>query len=144
MDGFNKFRSGLEVFAFDIEHLAADHAIDRADGVGNEANDLHRGCGWTFKPGEHFKGAGLQCVASQDGDGLAEGYVTGGLAAAQVVVVESGQVVVDKRVGVEHLEGRAEALDSLGSLPAMVTPAWWASTGLRRFPPAKREWRMAP
>ena len=69
--------------------------------------------GGAVEPGQHFKGAGLQRVAGQNGDGLAEGHVAGGLAAAQIVVVQSRQVVVDQRVGVQHLEGRAQPLDSL-------------------------------
>src|SRR5580698_3352489 len=32
----------------------------------------------------------------------------------------------------------------LGSAPAMVTAAWYASSGRRRLPPAKVEWRIAP
>ena len=112
VDGFDQLGGGLEVFAFEIEHLAADHAVDGADGVGDEADDLHGGRGRAVEAGEHFKGAGLEGVAGKDGDGFAEGDVAGGLAAAQVVVVEGGQVVVDERVGVEHLEGRAEVSDS--------------------------------
>ena len=73
--------------------------------------------GGRVEAGEHLEGAGLQRVAGQDGDGLAEGHVAGGLAAAQVVVVEGGQVVVDERVGVKHLQGRAQPLDSLGQRP---------------------------
>jgi hypothetical protein len=73
-----------------------------------------------------------------------KGHVAGGLAAAQVVVVQGGQVVVDERVGVEHLEGRAQPLNArLGSAPAMVTAACMASTGRSRLPPAKSSgaWR---
>ena len=114
MDGFDEFRRGLEVFAFDVEHLAADHAVDGADGVGDEADDLHGSCGRRIEAGKNFEGAGLQRVAGEDGDGFAEGHVAGRLAAAQVVVVEGGQVVVDERVGVQHLEGRAEAFNAAG------------------------------
>jgi hypothetical protein len=117
VNGVDQLRSGLEVFAFQVQHLAADHALDSADGVGNQADNLDDrfgGRGRRPKPGQHLEGAGLQRVAGQDGDGLAEDHVTGGLAAAQVVVVQSRQVVVDERVGVEHLEGRAQTGDSLG------------------------------
>ncbi len=105
---------GFEMLALDVEHLAADHAVDGADGVGDEADDLH-GCGGRrVEAGEDFEGAGLQRIAGEDGDGFAESHVAGWLAAAQVVVVERGQVVVDERVGVQHLDGRAEALDAAG------------------------------
>ena len=114
MNGFDQLGRGLEVFAFEVEHLAADHALDGADGVGDEADDLD-GCGGrAVEAGEHFKGAGLQRVAGEDGDGFAKDHVAGGLAAAQVVVVEGGQVVVDERVGVQHLDGRAQVFDAAG------------------------------
>src|SRR5271157_4187694 len=54
----------------------------------------------------------LQRVAGKDGGGLAVGFVAGGTPAAQVVVVERGQVVVDERVGVQHLQRRAQLLDA--------------------------------
>ena len=114
MDGFDELGGGLEVFAFEVEHLAADHAVDGADGIGDEADDLRGRVGRAVEAGQHFEGAGLQRVAGEDGDGFTEGDVAGGLAAAQVVVVERGQVVVDERVGVKHLDGRAETLDAFG------------------------------
>jgi hypothetical protein len=40
--------------------------------------------------------------------------VAGGPAAPQIVIVECGKIVVDQRVGVEHLEGCAELLDASG------------------------------
>ena len=63
------------------------------------------GGGWELRDG--LEGEGLEGVAGEDGGGFAEDDVAGGLAAAEVVVVESGKVVVDEGVGVEHLEGCA-------------------------------------
>ena len=40
--------------------------------------------------GDGLEGEGLQGVAGEDGDGFAEDLVAGGLAAAEVVVVEGG------------------------------------------------------
>ena len=39
VNGVDEFRRGLQVFAFEVQHLAADHALDGADGVGDEADD---------------------------------------------------------------------------------------------------------
>ena len=39
------------------------------------------------------------------------------MAAAQVVVVEGGKVIVDERVGVNHLDGRAEICCAFGEAP---------------------------
>ena len=55
--------------------------------------------------GDDLEGEVLEGVAGEDGDGFAEDYVAGGLAAAEVVVVEGGEVVVDEGVGVGHLYG---------------------------------------
>ena len=61
-----------------------------------------------------LEGEGLERVAGEDGGGFAERDVAGGLAAAEVVVVERGEVVVDERVGVEHFDGGAEAGGAVG------------------------------
>ena len=79
-----------------------------ADGGGDFAEDLNGdGCG-AVEARDGMEGEGLEGVAGEDGDGFAEDLVAGGLAAAEVVVVEGGQVVVDEGVGVEHLDGGAE------------------------------------
>ena len=66
--------------------------------------------------GEDFVSLGLERVAGEDGGGFSEDDVAGGLAAAEVVVVERGQVVVDERIGVQHLDRCAEFFDSVGWL----------------------------
>ncbi len=65
--------------------------------------------------GDGLEGEGLEGVAGEDGGGFAEDDVAGGLAAAQVVVVECGEVVVDEGVSVDHLEGRAEVGCAFGN-----------------------------
>ena len=54
------------------------------------------------------KRLGVERVAGEDRDVLAEGDVAGRAAAAQLVVVHRRQVVVDQRVGVDQLERRRE------------------------------------
>ena len=91
----------------DTVRLAARHAdtarvpregVDRlaAGGVADERGG--------FVACEDFKGEGLQSIARQKRRILSERLVVGGLAAAQVVVVHAGQVVVNQRVGVNHLD----------------------------------------
>ena len=143
MNGFDQLRSGLEVFAFEVEDLAADHALDGADGVGDEGDDSDSGGGRAIEAGEDFEGAGLEGVAGEDGDGFAEGNVAGGLSAAKIVVIESRQIVVNERVGVEHFDGRAEALDTRRQGAGDGDAGLLARTGRSRLPPAKTEWRMA-
>ncbi len=83
-------------------------AYSGAYGEGDVAEDRDYGCGVCRELGDGLEGEGLEGVAGEDGDGFAEDYVAGGLAAAEVVVVEGGEVVVDEGVGVEHFEGCSE------------------------------------
>jgi hypothetical protein len=85
--------------------LAADHAVDGACGGGDfgEDGDAARrvdGCG-----GDGFERQGEERVARKYGCGFAEFFVTRGLAAAEVVVVEGGKVIVNQRVGVDEFDG---------------------------------------
>ena len=91
------------------------------------------------RSGQHFERPRLQRVAGQDRDGLAEGHVARGLAAPQIVVVQRRQIVVDQRIGVQHLNRRAQFLDALRqrSRNRRPRPAC-ASTGRSRLPPGKR------
>ena len=52
----------------------------------------------------------LERIAGEKGDGFAVDLVAGGDAAAQVVVVHAGEIVVDEGVGVEALDGRRGVL----------------------------------
>ena len=80
-----------------------------------------------------------ETVAGEDRHVLAEGHVTGGLAAPQLVVVHRRQVVVDQRVGVDHLDRggeRQHLLRDRGRAPRR----WRArAPGRMRLPPASSE-----
>ena len=138
------------MLAFEVEDLAANHAFDGAGGFGDEADDADGAVGLCSELGENLVGKGLERVAGKDGGGFSEGDVAGGLAAAEVVVVERGEIVVDERVGVEHFDRCAQVCDAVGKSSGvrmdgvMVRAASMARTGRRRLPPAKTEWRMAP
>src|SRR5882757_6858627 len=116
MNGFDKLGGGGDAFGLDIDDLAADHAgreravgaYSVADGERYFAEDGDGGDGRSGEGGDGLEGEGLESVAGEDSGGFAEDDVAGGLAAAEVVVVESGEVVVDEGVGVDHLQGRAE------------------------------------
>jgi hypothetical protein len=56
----------------------------------------------------HLEGDGEEGVASEDGDAFTVDLVRGGLAAAKVVVVHAGQVVMDERVGVDAFDRAGE------------------------------------
>ena len=95
MDVFEGGEVGLLVLGFEVNDLAADHAVDGAGGVGDFPDDGDARLGWARDLRQHLVSLGLQGVSGQDRDGLAESFVAGGTSAAQVVVIERGQVVVD-------------------------------------------------
>ena len=89
-----------------IGHLPRHHAIG-ARGVGQIHHHVAEDGAVHARPpavGEQAEGVREQAVTGQDGHGLAEHLVAGGAAAAIVVVVHRGQVVVDERIGVDHLQ----------------------------------------
>jgi hypothetical protein len=60
------------MFAFEIQHLPADHAVDRADCVRDEPDNLDNSRGRGVESSQHFEGARLQGVAGQNGDGFSK------------------------------------------------------------------------
>ena len=78
MDVFEGGEVGLLVLGFEVNDLAADHAVDGAGGVGNFLDDRDACLGWTSDLRQHFIGLRLQGVSGKDGDGFAEGLVAGG------------------------------------------------------------------
>ena len=79
-------------------------AADRAVGVGGGI-------------GQHLEGERLQGVAGEDGGRLVEGAVHRRLAAAEVVVVHRGQVVMDQRIAMQKLDRRAGAQRPVARAP---------------------------
>ncbi len=131
MDGFDQFCGGGLALGFDVYYLATDHAggewavwaYSGAYGKGDLAEDGYGSGGWGGKLGDGLEGEGLEGVAGEDGDGFAEDLVAGGLAAAEVVVVEGWEVVVDEGVGVDHLQRGAEIGCACGELSGVCDHA---------------------
>jgi len=92
-------------FGFDIRDLTANHPIDRAGSGCNFCEDgaaaLRRG----RRPTDGFEGKRQKSVTREDGDGFAEFLVARGFAAAEVIVVEGRQVIVNQGVGVDEFDG---------------------------------------
>ncbi len=93
-----------------IEHLATYHPR-RASRTG-QLPDEGRGQLGVLDAPQGLEGHGQQRVPRQQGHGLAEHHVIGGLAPPELVIVHTGQVIVDQRVGVNHFHsgGGAKAL----------------------------------
>ena len=102
------FQLGLQnrtAFAFQIHDLAPDHAIDGPYGGSHQLKGAHRPGRADLEPCQHFKGERQQRIPRQDGSRLAELDVARRHPAAQVIIVHGRQVVMDQRVGVDHLHG---------------------------------------
>src|SRR4051794_24762121 len=86
-----------------VEDLPTDHSRG-AGGAGEFENQLRRDArvGVARQKLERHRD---HRVAGEDGDRFAEDFVVGGTAAAKVVVVHGGQVVVDEAEGVDQLNG---------------------------------------
>ena len=132
MDPVEQFGRRRLMLALDVVDLPGDHPAQSARGA-RELADQPRVAGAC----QHVEGVGQQGVAGEYRHRLAEDLMRGRAAAAQIVVVERRQIVVDQRVGVDHLQ-RAGHRQSLGSRPATARAASRQSTGRMRLPPAKR------
>ncbi len=98
-----------------VDGLPARHAARAARG-GEELDHLQLRVGPLREAvvGEELEGEALQRVARKQCRGLVEFHVAGGLAAPQHVVVHARKVVVDERVGVDHLDRGRGDLEALG------------------------------
>ena len=58
--------------------------------------------------GQHLKGQGMKAIAGQHRRAFAISAVHGRLAAAQIIVVHAGQIVVDQRINVDAFDREAD------------------------------------
>jgi hypothetical protein len=116
-DGRGEQAAGLQpVQRREIGGVAGDVAVLAADHAERRLRELP--CDGRGRVGEgEPERLREQRVAGEQGDAVAERDVRAGPAAALIVVVERGQVVVDEREGVHELEGRGRRQAALGVGP---------------------------
>src|SRR5579875_2735385 len=61
---------------------------------------IFMGCGIR----RHIEGVGQKSIADEDRRGLTESLMGGGPSASQIVIVERGKIVMDKRIAMNHFE----------------------------------------
>ncbi len=66
----------------------------------------------TGQPAQDFVGLSLQCIAGQYRDGFPKNHVTSRTSAAQIVVVERRQIIVDEGIGMQHFERGSQIVDA--------------------------------
>ncbi len=97
----------LGALRLEVEGLAAGHAADPGrTGKAQDQRGSDRRVRMGRLVGHYVERIGQQRVAGQDRGGLVERDMGGRAAAPQVVVVHGGQVVVDQRIAMNHLERR--------------------------------------
>ena len=100
-----RHRAQIIAKAEDVDHLPAGHAL-RTRSAGEATDQLGPDLGVVVgvRVRHDLEGDGLERVAYENGGRLVIGLVHGRAAAADVVVVHRGQVVVHEAVGVDALQ----------------------------------------
>ena len=111
LQGYGLFkRCRVACLGFEVEHLAADHALG-ARGMGQHGDQFaaHLRVRVGFRCAQNLERVGQEPVAGEDRGCLGKGDMGGRLAAAQIVVVHGGQVVMDQGIAVDAFERCAGA-----------------------------------
>src|SRR5690606_23673544 len=89
------------VLALNVQHLSPDHPL-RSEAPGTLLDQGEGGLRREFRlpgrPRQETKGLGEKRISGQNGHRLAEHLVIGRLAAAKIVVVHGGKVVMDQGI----------------------------------------------
>ena len=105
MNVFEHFRVDALAFGFEVGDLAANHAVDGSGGGGDFGEHGDAAIGVNGCGGNGFEREREKSITRKNCRGFAELFVGSGLAAAKIVVVERGEIVVDERVGVNEFDG---------------------------------------
>src|SRR5438876_8171115 len=130
MDVLQHFEIGLRVLGLEVYDLAANHAVYSARPPRNFFDDSDPRLSRAMEPCQSLICLSLKGVSSENCDGLAKNFVAGGASAAQIVVVQSGKIVVDQRIGMQHFKRGAEIINSgrnrTGNHAACLDAQSWA------------------
>ena len=105
MDKLKRQEFDGPAFGFEVRHLSADHSAHRARCARDFGNDLNAALRFDGRFRQRLKRQRQQSVAREDGYGLAKFLMARRLAAAQIVVVERREIIVNQRIGVNEFEG---------------------------------------
>ena len=99
---------------FKVEHLAANHVADASRaGERQHQRGADGGISVGRRIGGDIEGIGQQRIADENRGRLVISLVRGRAAAAQIVIIKGGQIVVHQRIAVDHFQSRAGAPDTL-------------------------------
>ena len=63
-----------------------------------------------FTEARDFKGFGEQCITNQYGNAFVVSFMDGWLTTAEIIIIHTWQVVMDKRVGVNEFYRRCRCI----------------------------------
>ena len=107
----------MTALPFDVVNLAGDHAAHRSGGSCEFLNEADFPMSVDMRQTRHdFKGERAKSIAGENSDGIAEHFVARRPAAAKVVVIHGGKVVVDQRIGVDHFQRGSSIFDAGGCI----------------------------
>ena len=88
--------------------------------------------------GNQSEGLRQQGVAGKHRDSLAEDLVRGGATAPEIIVIHAGKVIVNQRVGVDHLHGASRGEDRLQILHSTGFGGGQSQDGSQALAPGKQ------
>jgi hypothetical protein len=103
VDVFEGFDTAGGILRFEVGDLSGDHPR-RTGGLRQLADQGHGGARIVDPLGKQLERQRQQCVAGEDRGGFVERLVAGRTTPTQIVVVHRGQIVVDQRIGMDHLD----------------------------------------
>ena len=101
MNIFERLRADGFALRFEVRNLPADHSVHRSCRRCNFREHLYAQFRIDWGRSKCFERQCEQGISRQYRDGLTELLVTRGLAASQVIVIKSRQIVVNQRIGVD-------------------------------------------
>src|SRR5437016_12385261 len=143
MNVFQHFEIGLRVLGLEVYDLAANHAVYSARATRDFFDGSERRRSRAMEPCQSLICLSLKGVSSENCDGLAKNFVAGGASAAQIVVVQSGKIVVDQRIGMQHFKRSAEIFNSSGTrtrnhAARLNSPRWTKALAASEYAVAHR------
>src|SRR5579885_1883616 len=141
VDSFEQTGARALALAFEIVHLAGDHASRGARRSGQLLHEAHAPARVHFgRFRQDLESQRQKRVAGQDGNRFAKGLMTSGAAAAEVIVVKGRQIVMNQGVGMNHLERAGDIFYA----PREVRNGLRAGDAQQRpYPFASREYAVA-
>jgi len=119
-------------FAFEVGNLPADHTFHGASSAAHFLENRESALSRRRTFADDLKRQGEQSIAGEDCGGFAKLFVARGLSAAEVIVIQSRQIVANQRIGVNEFDG-ASRIHSRAGVRVKNARRLKAQNGLNAF-----------